>query len=36
MTTTNPSEAYFEQVAGQWDSLRTGYFREAVARERHI
>jgi ubiquinone/menaquinone biosynthesis C-methylase UbiE len=30
MTTTNPSEAYFEQVAGQWDTLRTGYFREAV------
>ncbi len=30
MTTTNPSQPYFEQVAGQWDELRTGYFREAV------
>ena len=30
MTNTNPSAAYFEQVAGQWDTLRTGYFREAV------
>ena len=30
MTTTNPSAAYFEEVAGQWDALRTGYFREAV------
>jgi arsenite methyltransferase len=30
MTTTNPSAAYFDEVAGQWDSLRTGYFREAV------
>jgi arsenite methyltransferase len=30
MTTTNPSAAYFEEVAGQWDSLRSGYFREAV------
>ena len=30
MTTTNPSETYFEQVAGEWDTLRTGYFREAV------
>lgn len=30
MSTTNPSAAYFEQVAGQWDNLRTGYFREAV------
>ncbi len=30
MSTTNPSAAYFEQVAGQWDHLRTGYFREVV------
>ncbi len=30
MTTTNPSQAYFNQVADQWDSLRSGYFREAV------
>lgn len=30
MTTTNPSSAYFEQVASQWDTMRTGYFREAV------
>ena len=26
MTTTNPSAPYFDKVAGQWDSLRTGYF----------
>ncbi len=30
MTTSNPSEAYFEQVADQWDQIRTGYFRESV------
>jgi arsenite methyltransferase len=30
VTTTNPSAAYFEKVAGQWDSLRQGYFNEAV------
>jgi arsenite methyltransferase len=30
MTHTNPSAAYFNQVAGQWDTLRTGYFRETV------
>jgi len=30
MTTTNPSNPYFEKVAGQWDDLRTGYFTEAV------
>jgi ubiquinone/menaquinone biosynthesis C-methylase UbiE len=30
MTNTNPSLDYFEQVAGQWDKLRTGYFRENV------
>jgi arsenite methyltransferase len=30
MSTTNPSANYFEQVAGQWDNLRNGYFREAV------
>lgn len=29
-TTNNPSADYFEKVAGQWDNLRTGYFREAV------
>ena len=30
MTNTNPSINYFEQVSGQWDKLRTGYFRENV------
>lgn len=30
MTTSNPSAAYFEKVAGQWDDLRSGYFTEAV------
>jgi arsenite methyltransferase len=30
MTTTNPSAPYFEQVANQWDNLRSGYFTEAV------
>ncbi|MGC1374992.1 MAG: arsenite methyltransferase [Anaerolineales bacterium] len=30
MTTTNPSAPYFEKVADQWDSLRSGYFTEAV------
>lgn len=26
----DPSAAYFEQVAGQWDGLRRGYFREEL------
>jgi arsenite methyltransferase len=26
----NPSSTYFEKVAGQWDTLRSGYFGEAV------
>ena len=26
----NPSSNYFSQVAGQWDTLRSGYFTEAV------
>lgn len=30
MTTTNPSAAYFKQVAGEWDTMRSGYFTEAV------
>ena len=30
MNTSNPSAAYFEKVAGQWDDLRAGYFSEAV------
>jgi len=30
MTATNPSRDYFDQVAGEWDDLRTGYFTEAV------
>lgn len=30
MSTTNPSADYFDQVADQWDTLRAGYFREAV------
>ena len=30
MTTSNPSASYFENVAGQWDDLRKGYFTEAV------
>jgi len=30
MTTTNPSNPYFEKVANQWDNLRSGYFTEAV------
>ena len=30
MTTSNPSAAYFEKVASQWDDLRAGYFTEAV------
>src|SRR5689334_4673715 len=30
MTTTNPSASYFENVAPQWDQLRSGYFTEAV------
>lgn len=30
MNQTNPSMNYFENVADQWDTLRTGYFREAV------
>jgi ubiquinone/menaquinone biosynthesis C-methylase UbiE/DNA-binding HxlR family transcriptional regulator len=27
---SNPSRLYFEQNAGQWDTLRSGYFSEAV------
>ena len=30
MNMTQASAEYFERVAGQWDSLRTGYFGEAV------
>lgn len=30
MSMTQASAEYFERVAGQWDSLRTGYFGEAV------
>ncbi len=30
MTASNPSAPYFEKVADQWDSLRSGYFTEAV------
>lgn len=30
MTITNPSAEYFDRVADRWDSLRTGYFTEAV------
>jgi arsenite methyltransferase len=30
MTTSNPSAGYFQQVANQWDTLRSGYFSEAV------
>ena len=30
MTTTNPSAAYFDKVAGQWDAMRSGYFTEGV------
>jgi arsenite methyltransferase len=30
MTSTNPSSAYFGNVADQWDKLRSGYFTEAV------
>ncbi len=30
MTITNPSATYFDQVAGRWDALRSGYLREAV------
>jgi ubiquinone/menaquinone biosynthesis C-methylase UbiE len=30
MSITKESEEYFGQVAGQWDSLRSGYFSEAV------
>lgn len=30
MKNTNPSIGYFEQVSGQWDTLRTGYYRETV------
>jgi arsenite methyltransferase len=30
MTITNPSASYFGKVAGEWDSLRSGYFTEAV------
>ncbi len=30
MSMTKESTEYFEQVAGQWDSIRAGYFTEAV------
>lgn len=30
MSMTSQSSQYFEQVAGQWDSLRSGYFSEGV------
>jgi len=30
MSMTQASAEYFERVAGEWDSLRTGYFGEAV------
>ncbi len=30
MSMTQASAEYFEKVAGEWDSLRTGYFGEAV------
>jgi arsenite methyltransferase len=30
MTMTSASAQYFDQVAGQWDQLRSGYFTEAV------
>ena len=30
MVTNNPSAPYFDEVANQWDSLRSGYFSEAV------
>jgi ubiquinone/menaquinone biosynthesis C-methylase UbiE len=30
MSMTTASQQYFERVAGQWDSLRAGYFGEAV------
>ena len=30
MSMTGSSAKYFEQVAGEWDSLRSGYFSEAV------
>ncbi len=30
MSMTQAAAEYFERVAGQWDSLRTGYFGEAV------
>jgi len=30
MSGSNPSREYFEKTAGQWDELRSGYFKEAV------
>lgn len=30
MATTNPSATYFDRVASQWDTLRSGYFRDQV------
>jgi ubiquinone/menaquinone biosynthesis C-methylase UbiE len=30
MSMTTASSAYFDRVAGEWDTLRTGYFTEAV------
>jgi len=29
-TSSNPSPDYFNQVAGNWDAQRAGYFREGV------
>jgi len=30
MSMTPASSQYFEQVAGEWDTIRAGYFTEAV------
>ena len=30
MSMTKASAGYFEQVAGEWDTLRAGYFGESV------
>ena len=30
MTTTNPSASYFDNIATQWDEMRSGYFTESV------
>ena len=31
MTMTPASSKYFQQVAGEWDTLRSGYFGEEVS-----